>query len=433
MKKEMKFYERISVKFQICLAILAVVLTSTIGLLSYIIVKNTFGQIQESQGLFWSLLGIPAVITIVCLSVFYFFIHRKLKVLNQILIASSEISAGRLFVNPLKEGKDEFGLLALSLNKINDDFRALVHDLKDTSYSISTSSYELSALSEQTTTTSEEIGNALNEISKGSVSQASDIESTSQKASDLQANLTNMTEGSNAIIQLTEGCVNAVQAGKDSMIGLQVSNKENANMLDQISLGITTLYQSVHQISGIVTTIDNISKQTNLLALNASIEAARAGEHGKGFAVVAEEVRKLAEETNKATSQIQTMIQNIEKETEATVLVMSQTTEISSGLNQSVLASENEFNEISSSISKIIEGISKLNKEIETVSDHSYIILDSIQNISAVAEETAASTEEITASVDEQVNAVVTINHSSEKLIALSENLNNSLKKYMVE
>jgi methyl-accepting chemotaxis protein len=208
---------------------------------------------------------------------------------------------------------------------------------------------------------------------------------------------------------------------------LQAANQENINMMEQISIGVT---KSVQQISGIVTTIDNISKQTNLLALNASIEVARAGEHGKGFAVVAEEVRKLAEETNHATSQIQTMIQTIEKETESTVIIMGQTSEISNGLNKSVLTTESEFNHISTAISQIIDGIAILNKEIKNVTEHSYSIIDSIQNVSAVAEEAAASTEEITASMDEQVKAIGTINDSSEKLNTLSETLNNSLKKF---
>ncbi|MGM0874999.1 MAG: methyl-accepting chemotaxis protein [Bacillota bacterium] len=433
MKEEINFYEKLSVKLLIGLVLLAIVMTSSIGLFSYHFAKNAVVQSQGLQNLKWNIFSVTAVITILCLSVFYFLIYNKLKILNQIMSASSEIAAGRLHTTPLKAGKDEFGLLAKSFNKMSGDLRELVSHLKDTSYSISTLSHELSALTEQTTATSEEIGNTLNEISRGSASQASDIESTSHKANDLQANIITMTEESNVIIQLADDCAHAVRLGKDSVNGLQASNQENKNMLDQISVGISSLYQSVHQISGIVTTIDTISKQTNLLALNASIEAARAGEHGKGFAVVAEEVRKLAEETNKATSQIQTMIQTIENETESTVIVMSQTTEISNGLNQSVLATENEFNQISTSISKIIDGISKLNKEIENVSDYSYVILDSIQNVSAVAEETAASTEEISASVDEQVKAIGTINHSSERLNTLSETLHDSLKKFTIQ
>lgn len=238
-----------------------------------------------------------------------------------------------------------------------------------------------------------------------------------------------MTAESDVIIQLTEDCSLAVQSGRSSVNGLQASNKENANMLEQISIGITTLFQSVHQISSIVTTIDSISKQTNLLALNASIEAARAGEHGKGFAVVAEEVRKLAEETNQATSKIQTMIQNIEQETESTVMIMAQTSEISNGLNVSVLKTENEFNHVSTTINKIIDGVSTLNREIEDVSAHSQVIFDSIQNISAVAEQTAASTEEITASVENQLKSMSMINQSSKSLSMFGDKLNHYFEK----
>ncbi|MGM7720765.1 methyl-accepting chemotaxis protein [Metabacillus sp. Hm71] len=428
MEKEMKLYKAILLKIQTSLVIVAAVMIGLIGLFMFYFVSNGQAQNQEWQYVALMTIIVTAAIIISGLSIFYFIIQRKLIRFKEILSVLFELTS-RLKDKPLDKEHDEFDSLEQSMKQLKEHLKAMLNDLENKSKSISSSAHELSALTEQTFTTCEEIGNALSEISKGSVLQATDIESTSHKANDLQVNITNMTEESNVMIQLTEECAKAVRSGKESVNGLQAANKENANMLDQISLGITTLYQSVHEISGIVTTIDNISKQTNLLALNASIEAARAGEHGKGFAVVADEVRKLAEETNQATSQIQKMIQNIEKETESTVLVMAQTTEISNGLNQSVLATENEFNQISASISNIIAGISKLNTEIEIVSEHSYIILDSIQNISAVAEETTASTEEISASIDEQLHALGTINQSSQKLITLGDALRQSVRK----
>lgn len=429
MKHEMKYFEKSSGKLLITLAILVLFMTSTIGLLSYVFVGKALEQDPGLLQLVMIIVGVTAGITIMSLTIFYLIANKKLKALDDMLTVALEIEEGNLYENPLTEGKDEFGLLARSLNRINKNVTTLFKELKDIRDSISNSSEEFSALTAQTTATSEDIASVLNEISKGSVSQASYIESTSHKANDLQTSITNMTAESDVIIQLTEDCSLAVQSGKSSVNGLQASNKENANMLEQISIGITTLFQSVHQISSIVTTIDSISKQTNLLALNASIEAARAGEHGKGFAVVAEEVRKLAEETNQATSKIQTMIQNIEQETESTVMIMAQTSEISNGLNVSVLKTENEFNHVSTTINKIIDGVSMLNREIEDVSAHSQVIFDSIQNISAVAEQTAASTEEITASVENQLKSMSMINQSSKSLGMFGDKLNHYFEK----
>ncbi|PAD67691.1 hypothetical protein CHH83_17540 [Bacillus sp. 7586-K] len=424
MNTRIKPIQKVSVQLLITLIILVVVMTSSIGLLGYIFAENAIEK-GTAASFLWIMLGVTAVITIICSAILYFLLIRKVKSLNELVKASTQMAEGNLLETPLKEGTDEIGLIAKSFNRINDGLRGFFRNLLETGKLLEKSSNELSSLSELTKVTSQEIGTALNEISRGSTSQASDIEATSHKANDLQESINKMSMESNGIIQLTEDCAKAVETGKESVTGLQVSNKENSDMLEQISIGITTLFQSVDQISGIVTTIDNISKQTNLLALNASIEAARAGEHGKGFAVVAEEVRKLAEETNQATSQIQSMIQNIEKETESTVLIMAQTTEISNGLNKSVVDTENEFNHISTSIDKIIEGISKLNKEIDKVSANSTVILDSIQNVSAVAEETAASTEQITASVDEQVQTIEAINESSTTIREISAKIND--------
>ncbi|UII56873.1 methyl-accepting chemotaxis protein [Cytobacillus spongiae] len=363
------------------------------------------------------------IVTFLGLSIFYVGTRGRFKVLQLVTKASVEISEGLLAHKKLPESKDEIGQLAGAFNKMSFQLKEIIENMQTMSANVSQSVLELSALSEETSATSEEIGKAMGEITKGSVSQASDIELTSQKADDLIRAIQLMNLRNNEMLELTKHSTEAIELGKNQVVKLQKSNQQSIDANDQISVGITHLYSKIQDISNIVTTIDTISKQTNLLALNASIEAARAGEYGKGFSVVADEVRKLAEETNEATNDIQEMIISIEKDTEKTVLAMSSTVDISTQLNGAVADTETQFNHISRSMIQIVDSITVLTEEIQHVTSNSEVILQSIQSISAVSEETAASSEEVLASVDEQIQVIGTIASSAEALNHLSENL----------
>lgn len=362
-------------------------------------------------------------ITLLGLVVFYFGTKKKFKVLEAVTEAALEISEGKLLNRNLPESKDEVGQLARTFNQMIYKLKHIIENMQDMSSKVSQSALELSALSEQTSATSEEVGRAMSEITKGSVSQASDIEQTSHKTEELVVAIDKMNEQNKEMVTLTTHSSSAIHLGKEKVTFLQESNKESIKANDQISVGITNLYNSIKDIATVITTIDNIAKQTNLLALNASIEAARAGEYGRGFAVVADEVRKLAEETNRSTREIQSTIQRVEVETENTVLAMYNTTEISSNLNKAVLETEDQFNQISDSITRIIKAIELLTTETDQVTEYSKEIIDSVQNISAISEETAASSEEVLASVEEQRGVIGTIATSAESLNILSEQL----------
>ncbi len=383
--------------------------------------------------LLYLILGISILITIIGLVVFYFVTRKKLKLMETITKSSLLISEGNLDVPALPESADELGQLGKAFNKMTDQLKTILSNIQTTSMKVSQSALELSALTEETSSTSEEMSRAINEITNGSVSQAADIESTSQKTEELSGAIIKMNEQNQLMRTLSVDSTNAIELGKEKVTILQASNEDSKKASEQIGVGINHLYRSIKDISNIVTTIDSISQQTNLLALNASIEAARAGESGKGFAVVADEVRKLAEETNKATNEIQQMINSIEKETESTVKAMENTTEISSKLDLAVNDTENQFSHISKSINQIIGVIERLNSEILVVTNHTESIVESVQNISAVAEETAASSEEVLASVEEQVGVIGTIATSAENLNTLSEELQKMMEQFSTE
>lgn len=364
------------------------------------------------------------------LTIFYITTKRKFALLSDISQSSLQIAEGDLTGKQLPESNDEIGQLGTTFNQMTRNLRSLLFDVKQTSETLLTSASELSAVSEQTSASSDEIGVAMTEIATGAIGQASNLEETNRSLDLLTTSIEKMNNQNQQIRDITAISEEATAKGKDIVTVLKKSNDESAEASEQISIGITKLYNQLKDISKITDTINNVSQQTNLLALNASIEAARAGEHGKGFAVVAEEVRKLAEESRTSTQQIQQMITGIEKEVEVTVSAMAMTYTLSSQLHDAVNDTETEFNKISDTVQEITLGMEHLNTEIHQVTAQSKVIIDAIQNISAISEETAASSEEVTASIDEQIKAIHIVTTLAQDLTELSEKVNDTLRKY---
>lgn len=366
----------------------------------------------------------------VSLLVFYFMIRKKLNLLHEISNSSLKIANGELNMAEFPESSDEIGQLGASFNIMVKELRSMLTGLQHTSTRLLESSSDLAAISEETTASGEEVSTAMEEISTSTVAQSEDIENTSKQMEQLTESIRNINEESSAILQITNISKQATEHGKNIVSVLKQANIATEKASEGISIGITNLYTKIQDISHITEAIQHITNQTNLLALNASIEAARAGEHGKGFAVVADEVRKLAEESNTATKKIQQMIEGIEKETETTVLSMAEMGNSGEQLNTSVSKTEEEFTEIERAVSLTIKAVEKLNSEILLVTTKNDEIMGFIQNISAISQQTAAASEEVTASIDEQVRAVSNISHAADGLSGVSEELNEMIGKY---
>ncbi|WP_319005486.1 methyl-accepting chemotaxis protein [Metabacillus litoralis] len=308
----------------------------------------------------------------------------------------------------------------------------LVQGVKSTSSYLLDSATELSAVSEQTLASSEEIGTAINEISLGTQEQASDLEKINESVETLTNSIALMNQQSNIIREVTGKSRILSNEGNEIVTSLRKSNAASLTASEKINTGIKSLYDKTQEIHHIMETIENIAAETNLLALNASIEAARAGEHGKGFSVVANEIRKLAEQSKKATIQVREVVSTIATETGHTVEIVEQTMLTSNQLNNDVVGTQDKFDQLSHSIMETVSALESLTNEIENITNQTTIIGDGIQSSSGVSEQTAASVEEISSSIDEQNSAIGQVAKSAEQLNVMNKELDDMLSKYHI-
>lgn len=376
---------------------------------------------------------ITLIILIVGICIVYFFTDYLTKPIRKLTSQVRQVGNGDLTVKIETDRKDEIGVLTNAFQQMVLDLQNIIIGINSSSKQLIDTTNGVAKSSEMATETISHISASIQEVSAGAHAQHKSSEESS-------ATLEQMSEG---IQHIAEASLNVSQLSSISLQNVELGNGNIEKVIHQMNIinesvqlsanAIKKLENQSNEVSLIINMIRDIASQTNLLALNAAIEAARAGESGKGFAVVAEEVRKLAEQSEKSANSISNLISKINEDTSLTVQTMNVVTgNVEDGL-QAVEEAGKSFESILQSIQGVVSHTKQVSVTSEEMSAFSEEITAGVMETTMLANKAAKATESVVERTMEQESYNQDILHSVLKLNKMAEELEKSVSKFDVE
>ena len=344
-----------------------------------------------------------------------------------------KIAQGRIGIRVKQNRKDEFSQFGESINKFLDTLQHIIVELQNMSNVLSDKGIELEDEADKTQSAAENISSALSDISHGATAQAGDIEDSSQQIIGMCDNISNIIKSVGQLSETSEQMNRNSSEASNIVKELADTSDMTSAAFDKIAAQIIKTNESVVKIQEAVDLIASIASQTNLLSLNASIEAARAGEAGRGFAVVASEIQKLSEQTNTSAGIIDTIIVTLSQESEETVRSINDVTTMIQDQKQKLEETQDKFKAVNEGIKSTDREMNGVLSQADDCSKAGEHAVDLMTNLSAIAEENAASTEQTSASMAELDSGTSSLADTARELKRLSDSLNESLNYFSTE
>lgn len=293
---------------------------------------------------------------------------------------AERVAGGDLTVRvPVTDSRDEVAVLLQTLQRMVDNLRSQTLAIQEGINVLASSSSEILS--------------SMSQIASGAAETATAVNETTVTVEEVKQTTQLSTQKSRNVAENAQRSLVISQKGRESVEEAIQGMSRIREQMETVAESIVSLSEQSQTIGEIIATVNDLAEQSNLLAVNAAIEAAKAGEHGKGFAVVAQEVRSLAEQSKQATAQVRTILNDIQKATNAAVMATEQGSKaVEAGEKQSVAAGEtirvlsdsmtesaNASAQIAASNQQQMVGMDQVAQAMENIKEASIISVSSSQ------------------------------------------------------
>lgn len=388
-------------------------------------------EMKEAAAPIFNTTLIVILIVLVVGAIFGYLILKSLIKPIKLLIEKVRIiSQGDLTEKVEIVSNDEIGQLGTAFNEMQESLKTIVQKVEEHADHVAASAEELTASAEQTASATEQVSTSIQQVATGAEQQSSKLEGNVKLLTNVNDETALIAEKSQKVAQLANDSYHFAEIGADAVGNTLVQMKSIQQSVNESNGIIQSLYERSLEVKSILDVISQIAEQTNLLSLNAAIEAARAGEHGRGFAIVADEVRHLAEESQKSSQQIAQIILGIQEDTNVSVKSMEKVMkDVQEGVQISNEANE-KFEQILQGTAEITEQIDEISRIAQKITLDIQEVVKSTNDISFISQENAAASQEVAASSEEQLAAMEEVTASAKMLANKAVELKEILGRF---
>jgi methyl-accepting chemotaxis protein len=327
------------------------------------------------------LIGLMLIVLFLTSGVIYFTVRQIVRQIALVQNTTTDVKKSLDLTQRIAiSGQDEMAQMAGSVNALLDEFQNVVRRMKEAGSHVASASDGLS-------NTFEHLAAAVEQQSEATSSMAASLE-------EMAVSVAHVADSSSTAQVLAQQSLSTAEDGGqviDKTVREMVIMAETVHGTSSV---MEALSKRTEEIGSIASAIKEIADQTNLLALNAAIEAARAGEQGRGFAVVADEVRKLAERTSKATTEIATVITAIQGETQSAVSDMHQVVVHANNNAEGARLAGESIARIRESSIRVLDVSSDIATALKEQSSANELVAKQVEVIASMSEENAAAMSE---------------------------------------